>query len=172
MKDRRYLDINDTYERMTGWQRDEIIGRTPFDLNIWVDPTQRTEMAKAIQAKGTVRNLEFRFRRKNGELRDGLGSAELIDIEGEPCLMAVVADITARKQVQEQLRESEARLAGIVKSAMDAIIAIDAEQKIVLFNNAAEEIFGCPASEAIGTSINRFIPERFRSAHTTHVLHF
>ena len=63
MKDHRYLDINDTYERMTGWQRDEIIGRTPFDLNIWVDPTQRTEMAKAIQTKGTVRNLEFRFRR-------------------------------------------------------------------------------------------------------------
>jgi PAS domain S-box-containing protein len=171
-KDHRYLDINDTYEQMTGWRRDEIIGRTPFDLNVWVDPTQRTEMAKKIQTEGTVRNLEFRFRRKDGEQRDGLGSAELIEIEGEPCLMAVVADITERRQIQEQLRESEARLAGIVGSALDAIIAIDAEQKIVLFNTAAEQIFGCPASEAIGTSINRFIPERLRSAHTTHIRHF
>ena len=100
VKDHRYIDVNDTYEQMTGWRRDEIIGRTPFDLKLWVDPTQRTEMAKEIQAKGTVRNLEFRFRRKDGEQRDGLGSAELIEIEGEPCLMAVVADITERKQIR------------------------------------------------------------------------
>ena len=53
MKDDRYIDVNDTYEQMTGWRREEIIGRTPFDLKLWVDPTQRTEMAKEIQTKGT-----------------------------------------------------------------------------------------------------------------------
>ena len=172
VKDHRYLDINDTYEQMTGWRRDEIIGRTPFDLEIWVDPTQRTKMAKEIQTKGTVRNLEFRFRRKDGEQRDGLGSAELIEIEGEPCLMAVVADITEHKQIQEQLRESEARLAGIVGSAMDAIIATDSEQNIVLFNTAAEKMFGCATAEAIGTPVERFIPERFRSAHKARIRRF
>ena len=172
VKDHRYLDINDTYEQMTGWRRDEIIGRTPFDLEIWVDPAQRTKMAKEIQTKGTVRNLEFRFRRKDGEQRDGLGSAELIEIEGEPCLMAVVADITEHKQIQEQLRESEARLAGIVGSAMDAIIATDSEQDIVLFNTAAEKMFGCATAEAIGTPVERFIPERFRSAHKARIRRF
>ena len=73
LKDDRYIDVNDTYEQMTGWRREEIIGRTPFDLKLWVDPTQRTEMAKEIQTKGTVRNLEFRFRRKDGEQRDRPG---------------------------------------------------------------------------------------------------
>ncbi len=53
VKDHRYLDINETYEQMTGWRRDEIIGRTPFDLNLWVDPAQRAGMAKEIQTKGT-----------------------------------------------------------------------------------------------------------------------
>ena len=165
LEDHRYLDVNDTYEQMTGWRRDETIGRTPFDLNIWVDPTERTEMAKEVQAKGTVRNLEFRFRRKDGQQRDGLGSAELIEIGGEPCVMAVVADITERKQIQEQLQISQARLAGVVGSAMDAIIATDAERIIVLFNTAAENVFGCAADEAIGTAIDRFIPERYRLAH-------
>ena len=172
VKDDRYIDVNDTYEQMTGWRRDEIIGRTPFDLKLWVDPAQRSEMAKEIQTKGTVRNLEFRFRRKDGEQRIGLGSAELIEIEGEPCLMKVIADITERKQIQEQLRESEARLAGIVGSAMDAIIATDSEQNIVLFNTAAEKMFGCATGEAIGTPVGRFIPERFRSEHNAHIRRF
>jgi PAS domain S-box-containing protein len=110
LKDDRYLEINDTYEQMTGWRRDETIGRTPFDLNLWVHSRQRMELTKEIRAKGTVRNLEFRFRCKNGEQRDGLGSAELIEIEGEPCIMAVVADVTERHKADEALRRSEQRL--------------------------------------------------------------
>lgn len=70
------------------------------------------------------------------------------------------------------MRASEARLAGIVGSAMDAIITIDSEQRILLFNNAAEQLFGCPAEQALGSSIDRFIPTRFRHAHAGHVRHF
>jgi PAS domain S-box-containing protein len=55
---------------------------------------------------------------------------------------------------------------------MDAIIAIDEEQRIVLFNPAAEKIFNCPASEAIRTPIDRFIPQRFRSEHREHIRRF
>jgi PAS domain S-box-containing protein len=70
------------------------------------------------------------------------------------------------------LLEAGQRLSGIVHSAMDAIITIDEAQRIVLFNEAAEEIFGCPAREAIGTALDRFIPERFRAAHSRHVEEF
>ena len=65
--------------------------------------------------------------------------------------------------------ESRQRYAGIVESAMDAIITIDADQHILLFNSAAEKMFGCKADEAIGASIERFIPERFRTDHGTHI---
>ena len=67
---------------------------------------------------------------------------------------------------------SEARLAAIVDSAMDAIITVDEAQRVVLFNRAAEVAFGCPRSEAIGAPLERFIPERFRAAHRGHVEHF
>jgi len=67
---------------------------------------------------------------------------------------------------------SEARLAAIVDSAMDAIITVDEAQRVVLFNRAAEVLFGCPRSEAIGAPLERFIPERFRAAHRGHVEHF
>jgi PAS domain S-box-containing protein len=83
----------------------------------------------------------------------------------------IAIDITESKHVEEALRESEERLAGIVSSAMDAIITVDENQRIVLFNEAAEQMFGCPVAEALGQPIDRFIPHRFRGAHTEHVRH-
>ena len=75
-------------------------------------------------------------------------------------------------QAEEALRESKERLAGIVSSAMDAIITVDEDQRVVLFNEAAERMFGCRAAEALGQPFNRFIPERFRGAHTELVRRF
>jgi PAS domain S-box-containing protein len=71
-----------------------------------------------------------------------------------------------------ELAKVTARLNGIIASAMDAIISLDDTQQVVLFNPAAEKMFGITAAEALGQNINRFIPERFRAAHTRHVKDF
>lgn len=70
------------------------------------------------------------------------------------------------------LEKSEARLAGIIRSSMEAIISVDDVQRIVLFNPMAETLFGCPACNAIGRPLSDFIPERFRAAHEAHVRRF
>jgi two-component system sensor kinase FixL len=67
---------------------------------------------------------------------------------------------------------AQARLLGIVAAAPDAILTVDEDQRITLFNAAAEQMFRCPASEAIGSSLNRFIPQRFRQSHREHVARF
>ncbi len=67
-----------------------------------------------------------------------------------------------RRKVEEKLHASEERLAGVVASAMDAIIAIDEEQRVIVFNPASEKMFGCAACEAIGSGLDRFIPRGFR----------
>ena len=68
--------------------------------------------------------------------------------------------------------ENQSQLAGIVASAMDAIITVDEAQQIVLFNAAAEQMFGCSAADAIGQPLDHFIPERFRAAHRQHIQRF
>jgi PAS domain S-box-containing protein len=108
--------------------------------------------------------MEYRLRRRDGEYR------WLLD-HGVPRFspnniflgyIGSCIDITERKKTEEALRESEERLAGIVSSAMDAIITVDDDERVVLFNEAAARMFGCPAAEATGKPIDQFIPERFR----------
>ncbi len=85
---------------------------------------------------------------------------------------AFLGAVTERRSLEQQLTASESRLNGILQSAMDAIITVDERQNVVLFNEAAEKMFQCPVEEAIGRSVNRFIPQRFREAHQGHVKQF
>jgi len=73
---------------------------------------------------------------------------------------------------QQQHADQSSQLHGIVQSATDAIITIDEQHKIVLFNAAAERIFRCPASQAVGGTLDRFLPERFRAIHRKHIGRF
>ena len=81
-------------------------------------------------------------------------------------------EITEQKQAEQALRDSERRFSGILSSAMDAIVTVDARQTVVFFNPAAERVFGCSSAEAIGGTLDRFIPLRFRHAHSDHVERF
>lgn len=78
----------------------------------------------------------------------------------------------SRSEMASSLRLSEARLAGILASAMDAIITVDEEQCVVLFNSAAEKMFRCPSEEALGKPLDQFIPSRLREAHRKHIDEF
>ncbi len=100
-----------------------------------------------------------------------IGGISLILVE-TLLILGLVWQKARRTQAERKLRESQNRLAGIVGSAMDAIIAIDEEQRIVLFNAAAEKMFGCTQDEAVGTVIHRFIPQRFRSGHGAYIRRF
>jgi PAS domain S-box-containing protein len=92
-----------------------------------------------------------------------------------PAIEREVRDAAVRRErrlAEAGLAESEARLSAIVNSAMDAIITVDSAQRIVLFNSAAEKMFGCSASEMLGQPVERLIPGRFRSHHKEHIQQF
>ena len=109
-KDDCYIDVNETFEQLTGWRRDEVIGRSPSDINLWVDPHQRSLFNEQLLAAGDVRDLEVRIRRKDGQIRTTLGSAELIEVNGKPCTLSVIADVTERKQAEQALASLSGRL--------------------------------------------------------------
>jgi PAS domain S-box-containing protein len=121
--------------------------------NVTRDLTERKQAEDALHH--AYRELEERVRERTADLTRT--NEQLRHEVGE------------RKKAEEALWESQARLGGIVASAMDAIITVDAEQRIVLFNAAARRMFRCDAAEAVGQPLERFIPERFRAAHRGHI---
>jgi PAS domain S-box-containing protein len=91
---------------------------------------------------------------------------------GRKFFTVILRDVTESSRVEQLLSREESRLRGILDSAMDAIITVDDSEHIVLFNAAAEAVFGCPRSEALGAPLAWFIPERFRTAHSAHIRRF
>jgi PAS domain S-box-containing protein len=101
--DSRFLDVNESFEEQFGWTRDEVMGRTPADLDLWVDADQRAAFSKQLRTNASVRNVEVCLRKKDGETRTALVSAELIEVGGEPCTVSIAADITERKRAEDVL---------------------------------------------------------------------
>src|SRR5262249_42867000 len=83
---------------------------TPADLNLWVDRAQQDALVVRVVETGGFRNQEFRFRTKEGEIRTALGSAALVEIDGEPCVLTIAADVTRERRIQEELVDVSARL--------------------------------------------------------------
>ncbi|MEH1867510.1 MAG: PAS domain S-box protein [Nostoc sp.] len=104
LQEGRFIEVNDSFVKLSGYERDEAIGKTSFELNLWVDDRDRLNLLHELQSTGVVRNLEFEFRQKSGKIITTLLSAEIIDLDNIPSILAVHHDITERKQVEAQFR--------------------------------------------------------------------
>ncbi len=170
--------FNPRWAQMRGYRPDEIRGH----VDSWISGVHPEDLPRVQQVledhfRGRREDyaIEHRVRTRSGEwiwILD-VGRVFTRDERGEPLRMVgVELDITSRKRAEEQLRLAEAKSAGILSIAADAIISIDKDQRITLFNEGAETIFGHAKGEAIGRPLDILIPERLRDLHRKHVERF
>lgn len=107
VSDGQYIDVNESFLRITGYQREEIVGRTSLGVKIWKGPEDRAKFLEILKKQGSLRDMETTFLTKSGEQRTGMISAEIIDMNGEKCVIAIVKDSTDQKALQKQLRQAQ-----------------------------------------------------------------
>ncbi len=117
---------------------------------------------ESVQAERALMGERVERSHAEGLMREAQEARSYADREA-------VRAVVGRKEAEEQLLVSQLRLEGIIESAMDAIITVDEDQNVVLFNRAAERMFGCSTQEVMGRPLERFLPERFRETHRHHV---
>jgi PAS domain S-box-containing protein len=106
----RYLEANPTFLTRLGYLRDQVIGHTSLELGIWKNSAQRAELVTRLKKDGRVRHFETALRGAQGQTLIWLSSADLIEVDGEPCILVISDDITERKRFEEQLRNVSAHL--------------------------------------------------------------
>jgi PAS domain S-box-containing protein len=140
LSDGMYIDINEGFTKLTGYTREDAIGKSSIDLNIWYDPKDRQRLFKKLQKDGYVENLEARFRKKDGQVGVGLMSASVLNLNQEDVILSITRDITERKQFADALRESEDKYTQLVESLTDAILVWSGEE-VTYANPAAIKLF-------------------------------
>jgi PAS domain S-box-containing protein len=170
--DGKVLMVNPALCRMLGYSESEMLARTITEITHPDDrDSQAALLDELLRGDRDCYDMEKRYLHRNGSaVWVSLTSSLVKDGSGLPLYrISVIQDITERKRVDEALRANRERLEAIIGSARDAIITVDENQRIILFNSAAERILRCPAAEAIGGPLDRFLPERFRRHHAGHV---
>jgi PAS domain S-box-containing protein len=154
LEDGLYVDINEGFTKLTGFTREDAIGKTSFEINIWHDLADRQRLVKQLKEKGACENLEAVFRRKDGRLGIGLMSARVIILKGAPHIISITRDITERKRAEETLRESEEKHRILFEYSAHGILMADIETKKFGFANPAIcRMFGYSEEELTGLGL-------------------
>ncbi|MBN1161342.1 MAG: PAS domain S-box protein, partial [Dehalococcoidales bacterium] len=162
LKEGRIIEVNDAYCQASGYSREELIGHTTLELNLWHDTKQRDAIVQSLKQKKAVSNVEVQFQAKSGEIRKVYLSISKITLKNEPCLISIATDITEQEKATLALEESEARFRALFETMAQGVVYQEADGKIISANPAAEHILGLSIDQILGrTSVD----PRWKSIH-------
>jgi len=153
----RFIDVNDEFLKVLGYSKEEIIGKTSREINIFKDYKQREYIGREIQEKGFIKNYEIHIRTKNDELRFGLVSMYPIEIDNEKYLLTTANDITERKLAEEELHRYEC----IVSNSHDMLALLDKNFTYLAVNESYLEPFGLNRHDVTGHCVSEVFGESF-----------
>jgi PAS domain S-box-containing protein len=146
----RLVDVNDAFQRLFGWSREEVLGHTSIEIGLWPDPNERELLANEISTKGSAHDCPATLRRRDGSPVPALVSAEVIELAGRPCFVVAVRDISERLRAERALRESEEKFSKAFHASAEAISINTASGVFLDVNHGYEMLMGRTRAEVVG----------------------
>ncbi|XGW00910.1 MAG: PAS domain S-box protein (plasmid) [Leptolyngbya sp. BL-A-14] len=144
--DGRFVEANQSFYAITGLNSEAVIGKTSSELNLWGNLEARAQLYQTLAETGSVSNLEFDFCTQSGEVKTGLMSIDVIDLDGQTCAISVIKDISDRKRVEEDLRRSNALLQAQCEASVAGIWVVNERREVIFYNQRFCEIWQIPQS--------------------------
>jgi PAS domain S-box-containing protein len=158
MENGTYIDVNENFVQTSGYSRDEIVGKTSNDINIWTNPKDRSRMLSILNEFGKVENFEAQFTMKSGHIIEGLLSAAILGINNLPHILTITRDISYRKAITEKL----VKLSHAVEQSPTLVEITDTKGNIEYVNPKFTETTGYSLEEVVGKNLRIL-----KSGHTT-----
>ena len=152
LTDGKLIDVNERFIQLSGYSREEVLGRTAIELDLWLNTADRELYVAALKEKGRVTNFETAYRARTGEIRSFLVSGECIEIDGEPSILGIIHDITDRKRAEQELLE-RTQLNQVLLDAFPCVALLLRPQtrEIVASNTAAVRVGAVPGTHCFST---------------------
>jgi PAS domain S-box-containing protein len=162
----RFIEINDAFCLVTGYDREEVVGSTAEKLHLFVHPDRQQQATEGLTRTERIHDVELQVRCKSGELLDGLFSGEMIESQGQRYFLTVMIDQTAKKQAERSLRASENEYRRLFETMVDIFWRFDREGNIIGFRRPYADN-RLSAEELLGTDIRSYaanpLPVTYRS---------
>lgn len=149
VEEERFFDVNHTFCRALGYTKDEVIGRTGDELKLWAAAGHREQLLRQLHEKGVVEDFETALRTKDGRIIVGSMWAELMEVDGEKCVLTTTLDITERKRAEADRN----RMMTAFEQAAEGIMIADLNGDIRYVNPALEAMSGYPKNELLGRNL-------------------
>jgi len=151
LEDGLIFDVNEEHIRVFGYSREEVLGHTAIEFNMWVDHKDREFVVQQVKTNGSLRDAEFQVRIKNGEIKTIQYYADMIDVDGQICVLSAFRDITAIQRANIALKESEEKYSKVFMSNPAAISLSRLDDgQLFEVNDEYLRIFGFTREEVIG----------------------
>jgi len=159
ISDGRFIEVNESFEKLSGYSRTELMIASSIELNLWVDFDDRKQVVEQIKRTGSVHDTEYRFRDKKGNGLFIRYSGEIIDFNGELCCLSVLVDATERKKMEESLRVSEEKYRSIVENTQDIIMLTNPSGQVEYISPACFDVLGYRPEEITEKPQDIFHPD-------------
>jgi two-component system, cell cycle sensor histidine kinase and response regulator CckA len=152
-EDERYLDVNESFLKMVGCKRADIVGHTASERTFWAQPSLRIDLLRQLREGGKMTDVRVQFKTSTAEIRDAELTWEPIEVEGQPCLLAFIRDITEQMRSEKSLREYER----VVEGLEDMIVVVDRDYRYIIANRAFLNYRDLESKQVIGHRVDEVL---------------